>query len=143
MSRNASGFVTMCCLAAIGRVAPCVAAGSDPDPIVMIKVENPNGLDTPGLDRAQQLATGIFERAGVALRWTPDETTELRHDAHHCADDQYVNAASHRQRRHGRRPQPRGRHARDAGVCLSRQGPVLRGLASPERRARARVRPGA
>ena len=76
MSRNASVFVTLCCLAAADSMTPCLAQGSDPDPVIVITVENPSNLEVPALERAQELATGIFERAGVSLRWTPDETTE-------------------------------------------------------------------
>jgi hypothetical protein len=47
----------------------------DPDPVVVVRVDL-HGLEAPGLDRAQKLATGIYKRAGVTLRWTPDETIE-------------------------------------------------------------------
>ena len=49
---------------------------ADPDPIVVVRVENPHGLEAPALGGAQELATGIYERAGVSLRWTVDETME-------------------------------------------------------------------
>jgi hypothetical protein len=47
---------------------------ADPDPIVAVRVENPHGLEVPALGGAQELATQIYERAGVSLRWTADET---------------------------------------------------------------------
>ena len=75
MSRSASGFVTMCWLAGAAGVAPSMAAASQPDPVVVIRVENSNGLEQRDLHRAQTLATDIYGRAGVALRWTPDQTT--------------------------------------------------------------------
>jgi len=48
----------------------------DPDPIVVVRVENPHGFEAPALVGAQELATEIYERAGVSLRWTLDETIE-------------------------------------------------------------------
>ena len=49
---------------------------ADPDPIVVVRVENPHGFEAPALVGAQELATAIYERAGVSLRWTVDETME-------------------------------------------------------------------
>jgi hypothetical protein len=49
---------------------------ADPDPIVVVRVENPHGFEAPALGGAQELATGIYGRAGVSLRWTVDETME-------------------------------------------------------------------
>ena len=40
MSRSTSGFVTMCWLAGAAGIAPGTAAVSEPDPVVVIKVEN-------------------------------------------------------------------------------------------------------
>jgi hypothetical protein len=77
MSGNTSAFVAMCCLATAGSVTPCQVKGSDPNPVVAITVENPNGLEVPGLPRAQELATEIYNRAGVSLQWASDETMEL------------------------------------------------------------------
>ena len=76
MSRNASGFITVCCLAAAGSVSPYRVEASDQDPVVLVTVENPNSLEVPDLERAREQATGIYKQAGVTLRWTPDETTE-------------------------------------------------------------------
>jgi len=66
-----------------GKQAPLLRDGmteallhADPDPIVVVRVENPHGLEAPALSGAQELATGIYERAGVSLRWTVDETIE-------------------------------------------------------------------
>jgi hypothetical protein len=74
MSKNASVFVTICCLAATGIVNPCQAENSDSDPVVVITVENPNALAAPELARGQELATKIYKEAGVSLRWAPDQT---------------------------------------------------------------------
>jgi hypothetical protein len=74
MARNTRALFTVCCLTAAGPALPCEANVGDADPIVMVRVENPQGLEAPGLDRAQELATEIYKRAGVSLRWTPDET---------------------------------------------------------------------
>jgi len=49
---------------------------TDPDPVVVVRVENPHGFEAPALGGAQELATGIYERAGVSLRWMVDETME-------------------------------------------------------------------
>lgn len=67
MSWNASTVVTMCCLAT-GSVAPCQAEIFDSNPVVVIRVENPTGLEVPDLARAQQLASEIYMRAGISLR---------------------------------------------------------------------------
>jgi hypothetical protein len=77
MSRNATVLVAICGLAAAGSVTPCRAEGSDPNPVVVVTVENPNGLEVPGLARAQELTREIYNRAGVSLRWASDETMEL------------------------------------------------------------------
>jgi hypothetical protein len=56
------------------EIGPCEAGAAEPNPIVAIRLENPNGLAAPSLVRAQELATEIYERAGVTLRWNIDET---------------------------------------------------------------------
>lgn len=76
MATNRWGWFTFCCLAAAGTGLPCEANEKDANPIVLVQVENPHGLEAPGLDRAQKLASEIYLRAGVFLRWTPDETME-------------------------------------------------------------------
>jgi hypothetical protein len=76
MWRNASVCITVCCLAAAGSVSPYRVEASDQDPVVMVTVENPSGLEVPDLERALEQATGIYRRAGVTLRWTPVEPTE-------------------------------------------------------------------
>jgi hypothetical protein len=53
----------------------CEAQASDADPIVVVGVENPRGLVTLDVGRAQTLAATIYQKAGVTLRWTFDETT--------------------------------------------------------------------
>ena len=50
------------------------AGASEPDPVIAITVEGPNGLAGLDLVRAQELATKIYRQAGVTLRWTFDET---------------------------------------------------------------------
>lgn len=75
MSRNSWRLFWVCFVVAAGIGQRCEAQASDPDPIIVITVEDPNGLPGPGLVRAQALATDIYHRAGVTLRWTIDETT--------------------------------------------------------------------
>ena len=74
MSRNSKRFFTTCWLV-LGVVLRGEAGQTDPNPVVLINVENPNRLETPNLDRARKLAAEIYERAGVTLRWSLDETT--------------------------------------------------------------------
>lgn len=76
MRRNTWRLVTTCCLVVVWLVRPCEADPADADPVVVIKFENPNSLTTPWLDRARVLATEIYERAGVMLRWMMDETND-------------------------------------------------------------------
>jgi hypothetical protein len=75
MSSNSWGVLAICFLVAAGNGQRCEAEASEPNPIIAIRVEDPNGLTDPGLVRAQALATDIYQRAGVTLRWTIDETT--------------------------------------------------------------------
>jgi hypothetical protein len=75
MQRNARGLFTMCCMIAAGGVFPCKADQSRPNPVVVVRVEHPNGLEVPRLDRALELATETYDRAGVTLRWAPDKNT--------------------------------------------------------------------
>lgn len=72
MSRNSWGLLTIGFLIAGQR---CEAEPSEP-PIIAIRVEDPNGLSGPGIVRAQELATQIYEEAGVTLRWIINETTK-------------------------------------------------------------------
>jgi hypothetical protein len=83
MARNTWALFTMCCLIAAGTVGPCEAGVSDPNPriadpnpVILVQIQNPHGLEAPALDRAQALAREIYTRAGVSLRWTPDETMD-------------------------------------------------------------------
>jgi hypothetical protein len=75
MSRNSCGLLTICFLVTAGIGQRCEAEAAEPNPIIAIRVEDPNGLAGPGLVRAQELASDIYQRAGVTLRWTTDETT--------------------------------------------------------------------
>ena len=68
-------WVVMTCCLVMGGVARGEAGQPDPNPVVLITVENPNNLAVPNLDRARELAVLTYERAGVALTWSPDETT--------------------------------------------------------------------
>lgn len=76
MSRNSWGLLTICFLVAAGNGQRREAEAAEADPIITIVVQDPNSLAGPGLVRAQELATKIYQRAGVTLRWTVDETTE-------------------------------------------------------------------
>jgi hypothetical protein len=69
MSRNSYGLLTLFLLAGAG-IAPRDAAAAEPNPVISIRVEIANGLDSANLLRAQQLITGIYEQAGVTLDWT-------------------------------------------------------------------------
>jgi len=64
----------MCFLVAAGTGQRCEAEAFEPNPIIAINVEDPNGLAGPGLVRAEELASEIYQQAGVTLRWTVDET---------------------------------------------------------------------
>jgi hypothetical protein len=75
MSRNSWGLSTICFLVAAGIGQRCEAEAAEPNPIIAIRVEDPNGLAGPALVRAEELATEIYREAGVTLRWTIDETT--------------------------------------------------------------------
>jgi hypothetical protein len=72
MSRNTWRLFTLCFLVACSA-RPCEAGAVDPNPVVAIRVENPAGLVVQGLVGAQDLATKIYQRAGVTLQWTFDE----------------------------------------------------------------------
>jgi hypothetical protein len=74
MSRNSWGLFTMCFLVAAGIGQRREAEAFEPNPIIAINVEDPNGLAGPGLVRAEELASEIYQQAGVTLRWTVDET---------------------------------------------------------------------
>jgi hypothetical protein len=83
MARTTRALFTMCCLVAAGTVRPCEAGVSDPkpriadpNPVIFVQIENPHGLEAPGLDSARKLASKTYERAGVTLLWALDETTE-------------------------------------------------------------------
>lgn len=66
MSKNSWALLTITCLA----VGPHVAAAAEPNPLMVIRVENANGWGGVNLRRAQELATGIYEQAGVTLDWS-------------------------------------------------------------------------
>ena len=70
MSRNACGLWTLCLLAGVA-IAPCDAA-AQPNPVIVIRVEVANALDSLHLAKAQRLSGAIYERAGVTLDWTGD-----------------------------------------------------------------------
>lgn len=74
MPKDRRKVMVICCFVAAWNAPPCSAATPDLNPVVVINVENPHALAVPELARAQELVTGIYERAGVTLRWTPDET---------------------------------------------------------------------
>jgi hypothetical protein len=76
MSRTSCGLFTICFLVAAGIGERCEAEAAEPIPIIAISVEDPNDLAGPGIVRAQELATQIYEEAGVTLRWTVGETTK-------------------------------------------------------------------
>lgn len=75
MSRNSWELLTICLLVAAGMGQSRGAEAAEPDPIIAIRMEDPDGLAGTGLVRAQELATKIYREAGVTLQWTVDETT--------------------------------------------------------------------
>jgi hypothetical protein len=76
MSKHPWALLTITCVAvALGST---VSAAAEPKPLVAIKVENANGLSGVNLLRAQELATGIYEQAGVTLDWSGAAAPEAR-----------------------------------------------------------------
>jgi hypothetical protein len=76
MSRSSWRLLTICFLVAAGIGQSRGAEAAEPNPIIAIRVEDPSALAGPGFVRAQELATKIYQEAGVTLRWTVDETTK-------------------------------------------------------------------
>lgn len=72
MSKNSWALLTITCLA-VGFLP--VAAASQPNPLVVTKVENAQGWSGVNLRRAQELASGIYEQAGVTLEWSEAAAT--------------------------------------------------------------------
>ena len=67
-------MIPLCCLITADMGRRCEAGASEPDPVIAIVVEDPNGVAGSDLVSAQGLATKIYQQAGVTLRWTVDET---------------------------------------------------------------------
>jgi len=76
MSRKSWALLTITCLA-VG-LGPPVTAAAEPNPLLAIKVENVNGWNGVNLRRAQELATEIYEQAGVTLDWSGGAAPEGR-----------------------------------------------------------------
>ena len=76
MPRNSWRLLTICFLVAAGIGQRRGAEAAEPNPIIAIRMEDPDGLADTRLVRAQKLATKIYQEAGVTLRWTVDETTK-------------------------------------------------------------------
>jgi hypothetical protein len=74
MARN-SWQVTSVVLAAGLAFTQSIAQATDPDPVIAIRVDDPNGSVTASLPRAQAIATDIYRQAGVTLQWAVDEST--------------------------------------------------------------------
>ena len=127
-----------------GRRWGCVpwqANQTRPNPVVVVRVENPNGLEVPRLDRALELATETYDRAGVTVRWAPEQNTVPDRTLTVVLTMSTACRPGLGARCDGRGTRPWRRHARDAGVCLPRQGHVVCRLLPPRCRARARLRP--
>ena len=62
-------------LVAAAGVTPC-AAGVQPDPAVVVLIEDKAGVDARSLAWAQELASAIYADAGVSLRWSEKEMDE-------------------------------------------------------------------
>jgi hypothetical protein len=70
MSRKPWVLLAFCVVASVGMTAAAEAA--EPNPVITIKVEDASGWSGVNLRRAQELATGIYEQAGVTLDWSDD-----------------------------------------------------------------------
>lgn len=77
MSRNSYGLFTLCLLTGAG-IAPHAARASEPNPVIAIKVEIADVLNSMHLLKAQQLTAAIYEQAGVTLDWTSSVATPNR-----------------------------------------------------------------
>jgi hypothetical protein len=75
MARSLWRLFTLCVLVAVGIGQSREAEAGEPNPIIAIRVEDSKGLAGLGLVGAQELATKIYQEAGVTLRWTIDKTT--------------------------------------------------------------------
>ena len=76
MSRKPWALLTITCLS-VGPVA-LVATAAEPNPLVAIKVENVNGWNGVNVRRALELATEIYQQAGVTLDWSGGAPPEGR-----------------------------------------------------------------
>ena len=77
MSRNRCGLFTLCLLVGMA-IAARDAEADEPNPVIAIRIEIGKALNGVNLPRAQQLATKIYEQAGVTLDWTGRPTTPNR-----------------------------------------------------------------
>lgn len=75
MSRNSWVFFTTCLLV-LGPLPDCEALQADSNPVVLINIQNPRGLET-NVAWTRELATETYERAGVILRRSGDLATNL------------------------------------------------------------------
>ncbi len=75
MSRNSSALLTLTCLV-VAPGPPVRSSGTQPGH--RHKVENVNGWNDVNLRRAQELATEIYEQAGVTLDWSEGAAPERR-----------------------------------------------------------------
>ena len=76
MSSNSWALFTVTCL--VVGLQPHVAAAAEPNPVIAIRIENPNVLDGVNLRRAQELVSEIYEQAGVTLDWSEGTAPERR-----------------------------------------------------------------
>lgn len=75
MSRNSWALITICFLAAVANAPRAEAAAAEPNPVVAIRLENLSGLVVPDLVWAKELSAGIYQKAGITLRWIIDDHT--------------------------------------------------------------------
>jgi len=62
------------CLAGITLAAPTATLWAQPDPVVVVTLEDHLALMSDGTGLARGLVQEIYGRAGVTIRWTPDAT---------------------------------------------------------------------
>lgn len=132
---------TVCFLAGAGIAERREAEAFDPNPIIAINVQDPNGLAGPGLVHAKELASEIYEQVGVRLRWSIDETTKSDRTLTVVLATSVTSPAGVSLDSMGVAPSP-GDGTRGTTACLHRQGDGVRFIPPHCREVRARVRIG-
>ena len=76
MWKHSCQFAAIVLAAGLGLTRSFVYA-DEPNPTIGITVDDRNSSFTPSLPRAKAIASKIYERAGVTLRWIADDTTTV------------------------------------------------------------------